>query len=1081
MNQEGDEDCVEGPAVPVEGGEEIAVADGGPVRSVVEDAVEVGHVAVQGPPIPRGRSRQMTALAMKTVHYQKRQICCIGLCPLLMVIVSNLIGVLVAGLLANSFTYRRFLYCSNASALDPTNDIPYYNINPDLPVGKGPNGDGDVTMVDFDAGYTPCVYWFGVEYPATNATPYEKRRDLKEGVANKDSTFLPQPRNGWINPTNDLNVTASLISNQQKPWSLVGAEPGVNLTLLGARPAWTLTPLDALATPLGAPNYTAITDIPDSKGAYGLLGEAESRYFVNLSGLNFGQGDGDMSSVDFELELVPYYELMPPNSTLSDLTTSVAARLQSVIALLARINSTVFETFNPSLTDLASFELAVQSAASIVPPTAIYFHVLDHHQLAYNYTLVAGRDYRLEYAPGYPSAGMRMLVSGSVMANQILRSGGRGKSRGLGNARITQGNMSCAHPHIRLIIFAMRAVKEKEDRIMIMMRMNGLSSITYYATHYVHFYFLHAVSSTIFLIAGYLAGMQLFTLTDFRVLVVVWVLWGNAQIATAFLFSTFFDKARMALIITFLMTLTGVIVALAIDYIFISSAPPPLYYIWPPFAFYRCLSVINAASLGGIVQVFFGASGDGILPNPYRLSFLANPNDQVTVAVYFLIGESVAYLLLAVYLSLILPSEFGVRRPWHFPVSDVVKMLAARGGRKRNGGGGDVEAPSVADGDLAEQIADLDDKGKEAVTADGDNLSATVQTYEDADVISERHRVLSNLHPPSAPLIMKHMKKRYNSGPHAKWAVKDVTLAVETGVVLGLLGPNGAGKTTLISILTGLHAPTSGTASIAGHDLATDMRGVYDEIGICPQHDILWDDLTVREHLLFYARLKGVRRRAEAGVVRRSLEHVNLVEFEHRLAKGLSGGEKRRVSIAIALIGFPKVVFLDEPTTGLDPEVRRVIWNIVERSREGKTIVLTTHSMEEAEVLCQRIAIMSKGHLRCVGPQYRLKELYGAGIRLTLSIHPPDEEERRDATDLRMKKACDGVQGLLAGRKWRRIDSFATSATLEFQPAVGDVAMIFEAMESRKVEFGIMDWGISQTTLEEVFVSIISDADASSD
>lgn len=175
----------------------------------------------------------------------------------------------------------------------------------------------------------------------------------------------------------------------------------------------------------------------------------------------------------------------------------------------------------------------------------------------------------------------------------------------------------------------------------------------------------------------------------------------------------------------------------------------------------------------------------------------------------------------------------------------------------------------------------------------------------------------------------------------------------------------GAGKSTLISILTGLYPATSGKATLAGFDIVTETSGVYRSIGICPQFDILWEELTVGEHLYFYSRLKGVVYADEKRAVQEALKSVSLTSYENRLIKGLSGGEKRRVSIAISLLGTPKVVFLDEPTTGLDPEVRRLIWNIVNDARKDKTIILTTHSMEEAEALCQRIGIMAKGSLRC--------------------------------------------------------------------------------------------------------------------
>ena len=137
-----------------------------------------------------------------------------------------------------------------------------------------------------------------------------------------------------------------------------------------------------------------------------------------------------------------------------------------------------------------------------------------------------------------------------------------------------------------------------------------------------------------------------------------------------------------------------------------------------------------------------------------------------------------------------------------------------------------------------------------------------------------------------------------------------------------------------------MFASSSGDALLAGYDIKTQTEFVYQNIGICPQFDILWEDLTVGEHLIFYALLKGCVM-IEA-VVEEALTRVALTKFRHRLTKGLSGGEKRRLSIAIALVGSPKVVFLDEPTTGLDPEVRRLIWNIVNESREGKTIILVS-------------------------------------------------------------------------------------------------------------------------------------------
>ncbi|KAJ3221143.1 hypothetical protein HDU81_010866, partial [Chytriomyces hyalinus] len=217
------------------------------------------------------------------------------------------------------------------------------------------------------------------------------------------------------------------------------------------------------------------------------------------------------------------------------------------------------------------------------------------------------------------------------------------------------------------------------------------------------------------------------------------------------------------------------------------------------------------------------------------------------------------------------------------------------------------------------------------------------------------------------------------------------------------------------------------------------------------------------------ARLKGVEKGDEASAVQKSLEQVSLIALKHRLSKNLSGGEKRRLSIAIALVGNPAVVFLDEPTTGLDPEVRRLIWNIIQDARGDKTIILTTHSMEEAEALCQRIGIMAKGSLRCMAQPLRLKELYGTGFKL--SFHSLSQDTER---------ASRFIESVLPVG-WKKIDAFSTNTAYEFPAAANSIPTLFETIEDQKTKHGVLQWGISQTTLEEVFLRIITDDDANAD
>jgi ABC-type multidrug transport system ATPase subunit len=188
-------------------------------------------------------------------------------------------------------------------------------------------------------------------------------------------------------------------------------------------------------------------------------------------------------------------------------------------------------------------------------------------------------------------------------------------------------------------------------------------------------------------------------------------------------------------------------------------------------------------------------------------------------------------------------------------------------------------------------------------------------------------------------------------------------------------------------MLTGLYPANGGNAWVAGFDIKTRLDQVQLQMGVCPQFDILWKDLTVKEHLLFYARLKGISPETEEAMVEKAITEVKLERFANFKTKQLSGGMRRRLSVAISLVGEPKIVFLDEPSTGLDPENRRQLWDILGEARGKRAIILTTHSMEEADVLCNRIGIVTDGVLRCVGKQIRLKTLYGGGYHLFVNCH----------------------------------------------------------------------------------------------
>lgn len=185
-------------------------------------------------------------------------------------------------------------------------------------------------------------------------------------------------------------------------------------------------------------------------------------------------------------------------------------------------------------------------------------------------------------------------------------------------------------------------------------------------------------------------------------------------------------------------------------------------------------------------------------------------------------------------------------------------------------------------------------------------------------------------------------------------------------------------------MLTGLLDITSGAANVFGYDVETQIEEIRSFMGVCPQHDILFDELTVKEHLEMFATFKGMQPEEIPAAVRRMIEDVDLLEKTDYLAKNLSGGQKRRLSVAIAFIGNSKLIYLDEPTSGMDTSARRYIWEMLKNYKEDKIIVLTTHFMDEADFLGDRIGIMGEGKLICSGSSVFLKNQFGSGYNLTI-------------------------------------------------------------------------------------------------
>lgn len=229
----------------------------------------------------------------------------------------------------------------------------------------------------------------------------------------------------------------------------------------------------------------------------------------------------------------------------------------------------------------------------------------------------------------------------------------------------------------------------------------------------------------------------------------------------------------------------------------------------------------------------------------------------------------------------------------------------------------------------------------------------------------------------SAAVTLENVQKVYNKVP----VVNDLSFTIEPGEMFGLLGPNGAGKSTTIRMLTTLTKPTSGSIKIAGYDVQRQPIQVKQCIGVVLQQVSVDNDLTVWENMEFHGRLHHIPNRERQERIKQWLNYVELGDRQDSLVKTLSGGMKRRLQIARALLHQPDILFLDEPTVGLDPQTRRRLWEIIkDLNRQGMTMLLTTHYMDEVEYLCDRIGIMDGGKLIELGTLSQFREKHGEGL-----------------------------------------------------------------------------------------------------
>jgi ABC-type multidrug transport system ATPase subunit len=353
---------------------------------------------------------------------------------------------------------------------------------------------------------------------------------------------------------------------------------------------------------------------------------------------------------------------------------------------------------------------------------------------------------------------------------------------------------------------------------------------------------------------------------------------------------------------------------------------------------------------------------------------------------------------------------------------------------------------------------------------------------EDDDVQDEKAKV-SKMDPsdPSLSVYIRGVHKIYNiggvvriknTGPSKIHAVKGANLTLLKGEVFGLLGVNGAGKSTLFKTLAADIIPTEGTVYVAGHSLQTakGVRLARESIGYCPQENAQLDLLTVKESLELFGRVKGIGKADLENAVQQKISQMDLMLHFTKRAFNLSGGNRRKLMVAMAMMREPPLIFLDEPSAGMDPMARRFMWTVIQNiasTRKKSSVVLTTHSREECEALCTRTVIMVNGVFRCLGSHTHIKEKYGQGYSLMVKTRNPTPEQiaalleewgmQNEKTDKRvtLKFLRDMVRG--KGEEWIANSMDSSAAPFE------RMALAANMNEAAKKE-AILRWEASQST-----------------
>ncbi|OVA13315.1 ABC transporter-like [Macleaya cordata] len=613
---------------------------------------------------------------------------------------------------------------------------------------------------------------------------------------------------------------------------------------------------------------------------------------------------------------------------------------------------------------------------------------------------------------------------------------------------------------------------EKELKLRQAMSIMGLYETAYWLSWLTWEAFITLLSSMFTVLFGMMFQFNFFLHNSFAVVFLLFFLFQFNMIGLAFMMSTFISKSSSATTVGFSVFIIGFLTQLVTTFGFpydgdYSKTYRIIWSFFPPNLLSKALDLLGDATATPEDSGISWQRRAECPPSQHDCSITLDGIYRWLVCTFFV------WFFLAIYLDNIIPNTSGVRKSLFYFLKP--GYWSGKGGDKVEEGG--LCSCTNSTPLLEDVIPDDEDVLEEENTVKQQLAEAVVHP----NVAVQIHG-LAKTYPGTSYVSCCGYKK---TSPYQ--AVKGLWVHFEKDQLFCLLGPNGAGKTTAINCLTGITPVTGGDAMIYGYSIrnSVGMSNIRKMVGVCPQFDILWEALTGQEHLHLFANIKGLPPSSIKSVVEKSLAEVKLTEAAKMRSGSYSGGMKRRLSVAIALIGDPKLVILDEPTTGMDPITRRHVWDIIENAKKGRAIVLTTHSMEEADILGDRIAIMAKGKLRCIGTSIRLKSRFGSGLIVHVSFFGSSSRQTPNAsfdTVVATEAHHEAVKqffkyhlDVLPKEENKAFVTFVIPHEKEEQ-----LSRFFKELQDRERGFCISDIQLGLTTLEEVFLNIARKAELES-